>query len=86
MLSFHLLYSYPFKERFWESYIYNGKGGEWGCGGGPLLFCAAKAAPFPWRSEPTPPAPNVPPANSMLPEFLEVVIKRVPSFETRAPA
>lgn len=54
--------------------------------GGPLLFCAAKAAPFPWRSEPTPPAPNVPPANSMLPEFLEVVIKRVPSFETRAPA
>ncbi|XP_036741772.2 transmembrane gamma-carboxyglutamic acid protein 2 isoform X2 [Manis pentadactyla] len=28
MLPFHLLYSYPLKERFWESYIYNGKGGR----------------------------------------------------------
>ncbi|KAF3814854.1 hypothetical protein GH733_017130 [Mirounga leonina] len=28
MLSFHLLDFHPFKERFWESYIYNGKGGR----------------------------------------------------------
>lgn len=79
MLPFHLPYFRPFKERFWESYIYNGKGGEWG--GGALFFCAARQ-PLPLDVEPTSPAPNLPPPNSMLPEFLEVVSKRVPSFAT----
>lgn len=74
-LSFPLLYSYPFKKQFWETYIYNGKGGEWR--GRALLFCVAKAA-LSHGNRIIAPTPN-----SVLPEFLEIV---VPSFETGAPA
>lgn len=45
MLPFHLPYFRPFKERFWESYIYNGKGGEWG---GVPSFSVQLGSPFPW--------------------------------------
>lgn len=56
MLPFHLLYSYPLKERFWESYIYNGKGGELG----EHSFSMQLRQPLPMEAEPTSPPQILP--------------------------
>ena len=69
-----------FKDRFWESYIYNGKGGELG----ELCHPVQLGEGFSQEAEPPSPTQNWLPPDSRLPEFLEGVVKESPSSETRA--
>lgn len=77
---FSLPSSCPFKDRFWESYIYNGKGGELG----ELCHPVQLGQGFTREAEPPSPTQNWPLPDSTLPEFLEGVVKESPSSETRA--
>lgn len=77
---FSLPSSCPFKDHFWESYIYNGKGGELG----ELCHPVQPGQGFTREAEPPSPTQNWLPPDSTLPEFLEGVVKESPSSETRA--
>lgn len=77
---FSLHSSCPFKDHFWESYVYNGKGGELG----ELSHPVQLGQGFTWEAEPPSPTPNWLPPDSMLHELLEEVVKESPSSETGA--
>lgn len=77
---FSLPSSCPFKDHFWESYIYNGKGGELG----ELSHPVQLGQGFTREAEPPSPTPDWLPPDSMPHELLEGVVKESPSSETGA--